>query len=86
MIYNIVLISGVPQTHSTIHIHTLGFSGVSDGKISAWNAGDLDLWVGKIHWRREWQPTPVCLPGESYGLRSLAGYNPWGCKESDTTD
>ena len=36
--------------------------------------------------RREWQPTPVFLPGESHGWRSLAGYNPWGRKESDTTE
>ena len=41
-------------------------------------------WVGKITWRREWQPTPVFLPGEFPGQRSLAGYSSWGCKESDT--
>jgi len=35
-------------------------------------------WVGKIPWRRAWQPTPVFLPGESHGQRSLAGYSPWG--------
>ena len=33
-------------------------------------------WVGKIPWRRKWQPTPVFLPGESHGQRSLAGYSP----------
>ena len=33
--------------------------------------------------RREWQPTPVFLPGKSYGQRNLAGYSPWGPKESD---
>ena len=33
--------------------------------------------------RREWPPTPVFLPGESQGQRSLGGYSPWGCKESD---
>ena len=38
-------------------------------------------WVGKILWRREWQPTSVFLPGEFRGQRSLAGYGPWGCKE-----
>ena len=37
-------------------------------------------WVGKILWRRKWQPTPVFLPGKSHGQRSLAGYSPWGCK------
>ena len=46
----------------------------------------LDPWVGKIPWRREWQPTPVSLPGESHGQRSLAGYSLWGRKESDMTE
>ena len=43
-------------------------------------------WVGKILWRREWLPTPVCLPEECHGQRSLASYGPWGPKESDTTE
>ena len=43
-------------------------------------------WVGKISWRRKWQPTPVLLPGKSDGQRSLVGYSPWGRKESDTTE
>ena len=43
-------------------------------------------WVGKIHWRRKWQPTPVCLPGKFHGQRSLVGYSPWDCKESDMTE
>ena len=46
----------------------------------------FDAWVGKIPWRREWQPTPVILPGEFHGQRSLAGYSPWGHKELDTTE
>ena len=45
-----------------------------------------ETWVGKIPWRRKWQPTPVFLPGESRGQRSLVGYSPWGHKESDTTE
>ena len=40
----------------------------------------FDSWVGKIPWRREWLPTPVLLPGETHGQRSLAGYSPWGHK------
>ena len=36
--------------------------------------------------RRKWQPTPAFLPGETHGQRSLAGYSPWSCKESDTTE
>ena len=43
-------------------------------------------WVGKIPWRRQWQPTPVFLPGKSHGQRSLVGYSPQGHKESDTTE
>jgi len=43
-------------------------------------------WIGKIPRRRAWQPTPVFLPGEFHGQRSLTGYNPWGRKESDTTE
>ena len=46
----------------------------------------FDPWVGKILWRREWQSTPVFLPGEFHGQRSLAGCSPWGCKELDTTE
>ena len=38
--------------------------------------------MGKIPWRRKWQPTPIFLPGEFYGHRSLVGYSPWGHKES----
>ena len=37
-------------------------------------------------WRRKWQATPVFLPGKPHGQRSLAGYSPWGCKESDMTE
>ena len=57
----------------------LGFSGGSGGKESACNAGDHPQ-------RREWLLTPVELPGEFLGQRSLAGNSPWGRKESDTTE
>ena len=46
---------------------------------------EFDLWVGKVPWRRKWQPTPVFLPGKSHGQRNLVGYSPWGHKELDTT-
>jgi len=39
-----------------------------------------------VHWRRQWQPTPVFLPGKSHGQKSLVGCSPWGCKESDTIE
>ena len=42
---------------------------------------EFDPWVGKIPWRRKWLPTPVFLPGEFHGQRSLMGYGPWSCKE-----
>ena len=45
-----------------------------------------DPWVGKIPWRRAWQPSPVFLPGESRGQSSLVGCSPKGHKESDTTE
>jgi len=45
-----------------------------------------DPWVGKIPWRRKWQPTPVILPGEFREQRGLATYSPWGCKESGITE
>ena len=51
------------------------------GKESACDSedkGDVDSVPGKIPWRRVWQPTPVFLPGEPHGQRSLAGYSPQG--------
>ena len=46
----------------------------------------FDLWVGKIPWRRKWQPTLVFLPRKSDGQRSLAGYSSNGCKELEITE
>ena len=51
-----------------------------------WGRPGLDSWVGKIPWRKGWQPTPVFLLGESHGQRNLEGYSPWGRRESDTTE
>ena len=65
----------------------LGFPGNSDGKefFQECRRPRFDPWVGKIPWRMEWQPTPVFLPGESHGQRSLVGYSPWNHKQLDTT-
>ena len=41
---------------------------------------------GEVGWRRQWQPTPVLLPGKSHGQRSLVGRSPWGRRESDMTE
>ena len=65
----------------------VGFPSGSGGKESACNAGDpgsipgLGISLG----RREWLPTPVFLPGEFHGQRSLESYSPWGRKESNMT-
>ena len=48
-----------------------------------------ETWVQSLGWEdplKEMQPTPVFLPGKSHGERSLAGYGPWGSKESDVTE
>ena len=72
----------------------MGFPGGSVVKNLPANAGDAGdsgdsgfyPWVGKIPWRRKWQPTPAFMPGKFYGQRSLVGYSPWGCKELDMTE
>ena len=52
------------------------------GKESAWQCRrhGFNPWVGKMSWRRKWQPTPVFFPGKSHGQKSLASYSPWGHK------
>ena len=60
---------------------------VKESTCNARDAGDpCNPWVGKILWRRKWQPIPVFLPGKSRGQRSLVGYSPQGCNQSDTTE
>ena len=46
----------------------------------------FDPWVETITWRRAWQPTPVFLPGEFQGQRSLVGCGPWDHKDTDTAE
>ena len=83
-----------PPGAMTLSIVLQGFPGGASGlkkKNPPANAGDVkrhgfDPWVRKIPWRRAWKPTQVFLPGESRGQRSLAGYSPEGCKESDMTE
>ena len=68
-----------------------GFPGGTVVKNPPPNTGDTRD-MGSIHglrrfpWRRKWQPTPVFLPGKLHGQRSLMGYSPRGCKESDTAE
>ena len=66
-----------------------GFPGGSAVKNPPARAEDVrcgfDPWVGKIPWRRKWQPTLAFWPGESHGQRDLEGDSPWGHAGSDTT-
>ena len=69
----------------------MGFPGGFSGKESICQCKrhkrlGFNSWVGKIPWRRKWQPTPVFLPGEFYGQRSLVGYSPRDYKELGTTE
>ena len=69
----------------------LGFAGSVRGKESTCQCGRrkrcrFSPWFGKVPLRREWQPTPVFLPGKAHGRRSLVGYLHEVEKESDTTE
>ena len=59
--------------------------GIFQARVLEWGAIAF-AWVGKILWRRAWQPTPVFLPGESQGRGSLLGCRLWGPTESNTTE
>ena len=65
---------------------SVGFPCDSDGKESQCGRCRFNPWVGKVPWRREWQSTPIFLPGEFHGQKSLVGYIPYDCKELDTTE
>ena len=64
------------------------FPGGSEGKESVCQCRrcGFNSWVRKIPWRRKWLPPPLFLPGKFHRQRSLAGYSPWGLRESDTTE
>ena len=84
-LFQILKDDAVKVLHSIYQQIWLGFPHSSVGKDSACSAGDPGSMPGsgrspRIVKRRKWQPTPVFLPGESHGQRSLAGYSPWGCK------
>ena len=70
MALNIISLIGFPRWHS--------------GKESRQHR--FDPWVRKIPWSRKWQPTPVFLPGQFHGQRSLVGYSPWGYNDVDATE
>ena len=66
----------------------VGFPGGTSGKepTCQFRRHRFKPWVREIPWRKAWKSTPVFLPGESHGQRSLASHSPWGHKESDTTE
>ena len=85
------------HTHTHTHTHTYIFflrgfpGGFTTSKEPACQCRGrkrwgFDPWVGKISWRKAWQPTPLFLPREPDGQRSLADCSPWGHKESDMTE
>ena len=87
------------QSHTISHTFLIkqeawywwGFPGGASGKEPACQSRrhrrcGINPWVGKIPWRRKWEPTPVFFPGESHGQRSLAGYSPWDHEELDMTE
>ena len=85
------------QTRETIimtHLSNtciVGFPGGASSKESACRCKRckrhrINPWVGKIPWRRRWQPTAVFLPGKPHGQEEPGGYGPWGCKGSKTTE
>ena len=55
----------------------MGFPGGSESVCLQFRRPGFNPWVRKIPWRRKWQPSPVFLPGESHGRRSLVGRSPW---------
>ena len=89
------LIGAIPSLEASVETEeVIGSQGYPDGASGKEPACQcrrhkicrFSPWVGKIPWRRKWQPTPIFLPGESHGQRSLLGYSPWSRKESETTE
>ena len=76
------------MSNQLVNIYIMASLVGSEIKMSAYNAGDPGSipGSGKIPWRWKWQPTPLFLPGESHGWKSLVGYSPQGRKESDMTE
>ena len=76
---------GFPSPSSPVFVASA--ASVSVPICSRFSTSILPLILSSLYsWRKKWQPTPVFLPGETHGQRSLAGYSPWGCRESDMID
>ena len=81
-----VLLPGESHGWRNLLTHAMGLPSGSDSKESACRRPRFNPWIRRSPWRREWLPTPVFFLGAFHGQRSLGGYSPWGCKESDTTE
>ena len=73
------------HTHTHTHTHTRMAQTIKETFLQC-KRPEFDPWVGKIPWRKEWISTPVFLPAEFHGQRSLVVYSPWDHKDSDMTD
>ena len=87
-IFLLLAISGVAQSRT--RLKRLSSSSSSSSRDQIIHVG-IFKWIKRqkldhCHWRRQWHPTPVLLPGKSHGRRSLVGCSPWGRQESDTTE
>ena len=75
---------------ATILPRLTGFPSGASGKEPTCQCRRHEIQVGSLGWEdpleRTWQPTPVSLPGECHGQRSLTSYSPWGCKASHMTE
>ena len=78
------------HTHIYIYIYIYIYGASLVAQIVKNPLAMQETWVQSLGredpWRGEWTPTPVFLPGEFHGQRSLAGYGPWGHRELDTTE
>ena len=89
-----MLVSHSEQISKQINSKVSGFMGFPGGASAeelacqCWRCKGLrlDPWIGMIPWKRGWDPTPVSLPGESQGQRSLVDDSPQGRKELDTAE
>ena len=82
--YIVIIIKGM-CVYVYMYIYMCVYIYIWSSLVSQCRRRRFDCWVGKIPWRRKWQPTPVSLPGKSHGQGSLVGCSSWGRIESDTT-
>ena len=79
--YQSHLLKGLPETF------LLAFNRASLAQVVKNLPAIWEMWVPSLGWEdplgREWQPSPLFLPGESHGQRNLVGYSPWSRKEHD---